>query len=189
MSHVMSSVTALVLIGLIGSAPVDRPSVPIDLQVDLLSKLLRYDRSFAARAGVELKVLVVHTPESAESLRVARRLMSALEALPRLGGVAHREELVAFSGAASLAALARERRAAVVLFTPDLASKAQAIGAAFASCECLTVSASSEGVQAGLVLGFDLVSGKPRMLFNLTQSRKQGSDFRAEVLQLMTVFP
>ena len=39
------------------------------------------------------------------------------------------------------------------------------------------------------MLGFDLVSGKPRMLFNLGQSRRQGADFRAELLQLMTVFP
>ncbi len=49
----MSSVTALVLTGLIGSAPVDQPAVSIDLQVELLSKVLRYDRSIVGRTGAE----------------------------------------------------------------------------------------------------------------------------------------
>lgn len=185
----MSLLTALVLIRLMGTAPSDRAVVPVELQAELLSKVLRYDRAFATRAGAELKVFVVHAPGSAESQRIARALMTALGSLPRLGGVAHREELLAFVDPPALAALVKERRAGLVIFAPGLADQARAIGAAFDGLDCLTVSASPDGVKEGLVLGFDLVSSKPRMLFNLSQSRRQRTEFRAEVLQLMTVFP
>lgn len=183
----VSLVTSMVLVGLMGSGP-PQPVVPLNLQIELLGKVLRYDRSFVERAGTEFTILVVHTPALPDSLRVARQAMAALENQQLMGGVRHRDELVAFSTAAAVARLAKERRAAVILFTPELSSQAAEISTAFDGCDCITVSTTSEGVSSGLVLGFDLVSGKPRMLFNLKQSRKQRSDFRAEVLQLMTVF-
>jgi hypothetical protein len=44
------------------------------------------------------------------------------------------------------------------------------------------------GVEKGFVLGFDLVSGKPRMLLQLTQARKQNTDFKADVVRIMKVY-
>jgi len=43
-------------------------------------------------------------------------------------------------------------------------------------------------VPRGIVLGFDLVGGKPKMLVNLGQARKQHVAFMAEVLKLAKVF-
>jgi hypothetical protein len=43
-------------------------------------------------------------------------------------------------------------------------------------------------VPAGIVLGFDLVSGRPKLVVNLSQARRQHVDFRAEVLKLMKVY-
>ena len=185
----MSSLTGVVLLGLMASAPVDRTVVPVELQVELLAKVLRYDRNFAARSGQQVHVLVVYAPGSPESVRVAREFMTALQGVPLLGGLAHREDLLAFGTAAELAAKVKERHATLVVFAPELAGAAPALAPLLDGCDCLTVSTTPEGVREGLVLGFDLVSGKPRMLFNLTRSRRQNADFRAEVLQLMTVFP
>lgn len=181
--------TALVLLGLMASTPADHAVVPVELQVELLARVLRYDRNFSERVSDEVRVVVVYAPAAAESLHLAQQFLTALQARPRLGGVAHREELVRFSTVEHLAALVKERGAAVVVFAPDLAPRAPDFAVAFAGCDCLTVSSTPEGVREGLVLGFDLVSGKPRMLFNLGQARRQHADFRAEVLQLMTVFP
>lgn len=183
----VAALTSMMLVGLMGSTP-PPPVVPVNLQIELLAKVLRYDRSFVERATPEITILVVHTPALAESLRVARQAISALETQTLMGGFRHRDELVAFSTPEALAALAKERSAAVILFTPELAPRAAEIATAFDGCNCITVSTTPEGVSSGLVLGFDLVSGKPRMLFNLKQSRRQRTDFRAEVLRLMTVF-
>lgn len=185
----MSFLTAMVLLGLTGATPVDSPVVPIELQVELLAKVLRYDRTFSARVGDEVRVLVVHAADAPESTRVGQELVAALRAMPRLGGVAHRETLHAFTTEAALAAVVKEQRIAVVVFAPGFAGKAARLKAVFDGCDCLTVGSTPDGIREGLVLGLDLVSGKPHMLFNLGQSRRQGLDFRAELLQLMTVFP
>ena len=185
----VSAVTTMVLAGLIAAAPGDRLAVPLELQAELLAKVVRYDRNFVHRVGDRARVLVVYAPDSPESERVARMLTSALQAQRSIGGVAHEEELVPFVNVTKLAALARERKAALVVFAPGLAVHASALATAFDGFDGLTVSTTPDGVREGLVLGFDLVSGRPRMLLNLTQSRRQHADFRAEVLQLMTVYP
>lgn len=185
----MSVVTAMVLSGLMAAAPSDRLVVPVELQVDLLAKVLRYDRNFSSRVLDEVRVLVVHEPDDAESTRVAREYVAAIGAEAKLGGVKARAELVPFATEAELVARVKERKASVVVFAPSFASRAASLAAQFEGADCLTVSASPDGVREGLVLGFDLVSGKPRMLLNLSRSRRQGADFRAEVLRLMTVFP
>lgn len=167
----------------------DGLAVPVELQVELLAKVVRYDRNFAARAGSQGRVLIAYAPESPESERVGRQLLAALKSQALIGGVPHQDELVPFVSAERMVALARERKASVVLFAPGLAGHAAALGKAFDGFDGLTVSSTSEGIREGVVLGFDLVSGKPRMLLNLSQARRQHADFRAEVLQLMTVFP
>ena len=187
--RLVSALTTAVLVGLIAAAPGDRLAVPPELLAELVAKVVRYDRNFSARVGAQVRVLVVYSPDSAESERVARLLLSALQAQRYIGGVAHEEALVPFVSTAKLAALARERKAAVVVFAPGLAVHASALGAAFDGFDGLTVSSTPDGVREGLMLGFDLVSGRPRMLLNLTQARRQHADFRAEVLQLMTVYP
>jgi len=48
---------------------------------------------------------------------------------------------------------------------------------------------TGDGVAAGVLLGFELDSGKPRMWLNLQQARRQGADLRAEVIKLMKVVP
>lgn len=179
----------MVLAGLMASAPADSLVVPPELQVELLAKVVRYDRQFTARADDIVQVLVVHAPGSAESTRIGQALLSALAGTPKLGGRAHHDELVSFTTDDALLSTVKAKKAAIVLFAPELAGRATALATLFSGCACLTVSSTPAGVREGLVLGFDLVSGKPRMLFNLGQSRRQGADFKAELLQLMTVFP
>jgi hypothetical protein len=185
----LSSLSASLLLGLLAASPGDRALVPPGLQVDLVAKVLQYDRNFVAREAKPVAVLVVYAPDSPESERVAKQFMTALQALEKFGGAPHTQELVPFANPAALAALVKARAASVVIFAPGLASQAEAVATAFNGLSCLTISSTPEGVREGLVLGFDLVSGRARMLFNLSQSRRQRADFQADVLRLMTVYP
>jgi len=177
----------LALVALLLSAD-EQPVVPVELQAELLSKVLRYDRNFGARAGTDALVLIAHL-DSPGSVSVARQLSLALQRQQALGGVAHHEELVRFSSAEALAAQVKERGAVVVVLAPGLAAQAPEVARALEGSQALTVTTSPDGVREGFVLGFDLVAGRPRMLLNLGRARRQHADFRAEVLQLMTVFP
>jgi hypothetical protein len=59
---------------------------------------------------------------------------------------------------------------------------------ALSGVDVLSVSPVPEYVEQGIVLGFDVVSGKPRLLVNLGQARLQHVALRAEVLKLMKVY-
>jgi hypothetical protein len=54
--------------------------------------------------------------------------------------------------------------------------------------DVLTVSAVPDYVPKGIVLGFDLVGGHPKMLVNLGQATRQHVAFTTDVLRLMRVY-
>ena len=51
----------------------------------------------------------------------------------------------------------------------------------------LSVAADPGEVPKGIVLGFDLVSGKPKIVVHLGQAKKQEVSFKAEFLKLAKV--
>ena len=64
-----------------------------------------------------------------------------------------------------------------------------AISRSLAGTSVLSAAAEARAVELGAVLGFDLVSGKPKLLFSLGQAGRQGVDLSAHVLRLMAVRP
>ena len=162
--------------------------VPADLQAELLAKLVAYDRNFDARAGTTAHVLIVTRPGNARSTLHAAVMKSELSKLERVGGLAHRESTVHFEGAPALAKRCRSERVAVVYLTPGLEDETAEIQKALTGVDVLSVSAVPESVPDGIVLGFELVSGKPKILLNLAQAKRQNVNFKADVLKLMKVY-
>jgi hypothetical protein len=54
--------------------------------------------------------------------------------------------------------------------------------------DVLTMGAVADYVPAGIVFGVDLISGKPKLLVNLTQARRQHVDFGAQLLRLARIY-
>jgi hypothetical protein len=162
--------------------------VPADLQAQLLSKLSAYDRNFAPRAGDLALVLIVVKSNSAKSALSGATIKSAFSQLDRIGGVRHQEQVVTFESAAALASLCRSKRAAVVYVTPGLENDIDAIKSALTGIDVLSVAAVPEYVPRGIVVGFEVISGKPKLSINIAQARQQRVDFKADVLKLMKVY-
>ena len=162
--------------------------MPAALQAQLLSKLSVYDRNFAARAGDVALVLIVVKSGSAKSGLSGATIKAALAQLDRFGGLRHEEPIVQFESAAALASLCRSKRAAVVYVTPGLDSEIDAIKSSLAGVDVLSVAAVPEYVPRGIVVGFEVVSGKPKLSINIAQARQQRVDFKADVLKLMKVY-
>jgi hypothetical protein len=135
-----------------------------------------------------LQLLLVTKPSDAESVRVVTRMQSALHALPQIGGLPHDEQTLNFTTAADLARVCRAQHIAIVFVGPGHGDDLPAIREALNSVDVLSVSPVPEYVERGIVLGFDVVSGKPRLLVNLGQARRQHVALRAEVLKLMKVY-
>jgi hypothetical protein len=164
-------------------------AVPADAQAELLAKLAGFDRNFAARAGSKAQIFLVEMPGNAESARAALEMKAALSRIPKVGDLPHEERIVTYTSASALADLVRAQKAAIVYFGPGFQKEVPAIREAFSAISVLTVGAIPEYVPSGIVLGFDLVSGRPKLLIHVVQARRQSVSFPASVLNLMKVYP
>jgi hypothetical protein len=166
----------------------DEVSVPIGLQAELVAKVAEYDRNFVPRAGDQAHILIVVKQSNADSVHVGAQLEAAFSRLGAIAGLAHDEAVVSFANAADLVAACRSRRAAIVVFGPGFGDDVDAIRGALTGVDILSVSSVPDYVPKGIVLGFDVVSGRPKLLVNLTQAKLQRVDLRSEVLKLMKVY-
>jgi hypothetical protein len=170
-----------------GAARGDEPRVPVRLQAELLAKVAAYDTRFAARARGRALVLIVQVAGLADSERFVASIRAELGMQARIGGVLHMEQVIQFASAAELAKVCRERLPAIVYLSPGLSSAAPAITDALAGLDLLSVSPVPEDIAHGVVLGFEVVSGKPKLLVNLPSARSQNVAFKPELLRLARV--
>lgn len=165
------------------------PALPVALQVELLVKLAGYDKGLRARAGGDVRVLVVTRAGDQDSERLAEQLISSLSRVERIAELPHHESRVSCSVPSELVAICKAQGITIAYLTPELGSDAvAAIGEALDGVNVLTMTSSADLVRRGVVLGFDLVSAKPKLFLNLTQARRQGITMAAEVMKLMTIF-
>jgi hypothetical protein len=166
----------------------DDVAVPVPLQMALLVKVAGYDKNLRARAGDRVHVLLLTKSGSDESARVAAQADKALSSEDAIGGLPHDEFTTGYVDGAALARLCKSRRVSIVYVTTGFAdADVQAIAAALSGGDVLSASAVSSYVQRGVVLGFDLVSGKPKLLVHLGQAKRQHVDLSADVLKLVRV--
>jgi hypothetical protein len=162
--------------------------LPIAIQVELLVKVASYDRNFQQRAGDRAHIFIFTKPGNGDSARVAAQVEAGLARASTIGGLPHDEAVTPYRGAAELADLCRKERAAIVFFGPGFRQDIAGIREALDGVDVLSASAIPEYVEAGIVLGFDVASGRPELLVNLPQARRQKVALRADVLKLMKVF-
>jgi hypothetical protein len=170
-------------------AHAEEAPVPVPLQADLLVKVAAYDRALPARAGDRVHVLLVRRAGNADAERAVSQMRLALGQVDTIAGLAHDEAVVTWSSPSALAAAVKEQRASIVFFPPGFADDVAGIRGALDGADVLTATAVPDYVARGIVLGFDLVSGKPKILVNLEQAKKQHVAFAAELLKLVKVVP
>jgi hypothetical protein len=165
----------------------DEVAVPIALQAELVAKVASYDRNLAARAGDRVHVLIIVNAKNADSNRFAKNMESALGGVDKIGGLPHDEVTAPFLGAKALADTCRSKHIAIVYLAPGLGEEVAGIRAALDGVNVLSVAADATDVPKGIVLGFDLVSGKPKIVVHLGQAKRQDVSFKAELLKLAKV--
>jgi hypothetical protein len=177
----------LALVLFVRPAAAEEVAVPVGLQAELLAKVAGYDKNLPARAGDKVHVLIVTKPGDADSTSVAAHMDRSLRAISEIGGLPHDETTTAYESPEALAKTIRSSRISIVYLTPGFRDDAEAIARALTGVNVLSVGALADYVPKGVVLGFDLVSGKPKMVIHLAQARRQEVAFRAEVLKLAKV--
>jgi hypothetical protein len=179
----------LVLTGVIlwGSARADSASVPLALQVDLSNKVIEYIQDPPLMSLDRIRIGIVIKSSSPESTRAGAELKAAFDRVVTAGGHPHEQSLIEWTSAKVLAEEARRRGFAVLYFTTGLDAEIGPTAAALVGQRILTIGAVDSFVASGILLGFELVSGHPKMVFNLRQARKQQVVVRAAVMKLMRI--
>jgi hypothetical protein len=181
------AIAAFAVVMTAGLARGDEVTVPATLQVQLLGRVVRYERSFAARPTEPAHVLIVVRARSPESLRIASQITSALSQSPQLGGRNVTVGRVDFVSAAALRAEVERSHATIAYLTAGLAGEIEGIAAALSGLSVMTVSAVGGDVDHGAVLGFELASSRPQIAVNLGTASDQGLQFSAQLLRLARV--
>jgi hypothetical protein len=168
------------------SARADELTVPIALQVNLLDRVVRFERSYAGRGDAPALVVVVTKADEAASVRAAALASAAIGQIGSLGARRASVATQTFSSPAALRSASRD--AAIVYLMPGFSrADVTAIAATFAESNVLTVGASNADAENGAALGFELEGSKPRIIVNLRQARAQRLDFSAQFLRLARV--
>jgi hypothetical protein len=164
-------------------------AVPIAIQAKLLVKVAAYDRNLRARAHDKVRVLVLSPKGNIDSSRTAGTFRRHMSDIPHIAGLPHEESTATFSNGATLARKCREERIAIVYLTQGFSDEDIAgIVNALSGTSVLTAGADAGFVPKRIVLGFDTVSGKPKLLFHLSQARAQHVDVSTPVLRLMRLY-
>lgn len=159
--------------------------VPIELQVDLLARVVKFERTFTSNGKAPATVIVVAKPSVTVSTRASAQLTTALK---RAGNLAGRPVTVithSFTKAPALKAVSAG--SAIVYLMPGLSDEVKNISEALSGMRVLVVAASGDDVERGAVLGFDLQSARPRIVVNLPKARAQSLDFNSQLLRLAKV--
>lgn len=161
--------------------------VPIALQVELLARLLWYERELQKSASNEVVALVIERRGDPESTHAAAQLTAQFDRIKALGGKNVSHARVSYESTEQIRKVVEQRRPYLIYLSKNLGGIAQQLAALFQGRALLTVSADASDTSHRAVLGFELESSKPRIVLNLKQARAQNLDFNAQVLRVVRV--
>jgi hypothetical protein len=178
---------AAMLLTPVSSARAEDPAIPLQLQAELTAKLVEYAQSPSTQGLGVMRIGILVRSGSVESQHFGGELKAAFGRMATIAGLPHEEVVITWSNAAALAEEARHRQLFAVYLTPGLRGDVTGVARALEGAAVISVAAIDAYVSNGAILGFELVSGRPRMVLNLTQARRQGIVFRAQVMKLMRI--
>jgi YfiR/HmsC-like len=161
--------------------------VPPRVQAALVGKVVSFDRNFSARVKERVTIAVVSKSSNSDSERATAQMLGAFREVGPIATLPHEELRVPWTDANSLAAFCAERKVAIVYLTPGFDKEAAAIAKALEVSRVLTVAGALSYIKDGLVLSFDLVSGRPKLVVNLASAKRQGIAFDSSFLAIARV--
>jgi hypothetical protein len=183
----MAAVLSVLLVVVpIPTAGADDSAVPVELQVELLARIVRYERSYMAQSASARLLAVVRTND-VDSTRTGSEFIAHVRRQQRVGGRTVTASVHEFTNVRALRDAVARDQVSIVYFAPGLASEMPAIASAFAGRNVITVAATGRDVDRGAVVGFELVSSRPRIAVNLPRARAQRLRFNAQFLRIARV--
>jgi hypothetical protein len=194
--HVTSRVTALLFAALfgIGAAGVtaqDTP-VPVDVQVQIMVKVLNFDRNLPERLSGRLAVGVLYQSRYRTSTNVGSEVCRTLAQLPKQAMGAMESlpvtcVLIDLDQEPDLAEAVKRGRIQVLYVSPMRAYRLEDVVKVSRAAQVTTLTGVPRYVESGLAIGVDMRGDRPEIMINLPASRAEGAELNAQVLKLARV--
>ena len=162
--------------------------VPVTRQSELLVRVAAYDRNLPPRAQGTARVLILTNQDDADSRGQAASMEVALNRAGHIAGLPILVSTAPLTAGDAIAQRCKGEHISILYVTQGLDARVGELVTSLDGGDILSVSALPRYVQQGVVLGFDLVSGNPTLLFHLTRARRQNVAMDPKVVQLMQVF-
>jgi hypothetical protein len=163
-------------------------SVPISLQMELLLKVASYDKNLKQRARERVRVAVLIRQDDPDSGRSAAQALKALAEADDVDGMPLDRLSTPYRDATALARFINEGNVAILYVTPGFSEgDIEAMARALDGVSVLSAGALAKYTALGMVLGFDLAGGKPKLIVNLGSAKRQNVELSSSVLKLVRV--
>src|SRR5579859_21180 len=140
----------------------DEPALPAKIQALLISKFAAYDRTLPGLRDGKIVVGILTHDDDAESAKMGAQVEEELESTRTIAELPHLEVAVAWTTPTALVQVCRANNVSILYVAPGFESDIAAITSALGNAPILTVGANAAYVPKGVVLGFDMVSGRPK---------------------------
>ncbi|MCE5270935.1 YfiR family protein [bacterium] len=168
--------------------PAQDMPVPVDLQLNLLLKVITFNRNLASRGGDSLRLGIVYQEPFRNSLLVCEQIERVYRSLgtPLVKGLPlalapidiYREKL---DEAVS------QRGVDILYVAPLRAFDIRTIGELCRSRGIVSVTGVPEYCGQGLAVGIGQNRDRPEILINIRAAREDGADFSSQLLKLARV--
>lgn len=182
-------VGCLIIIWVLGSRFVLAEDVvaPVDLQLNLLSKIVTYDRNFE-RHGLDVVVGVVYQKRFRTSLEMKDQVLEAAKKIDLKMLNEKPCRLVTIDVESQKLETAVEQDSVDILILTQLrAFDLKDVTSLCREREITSFSLLSKDVHQGVALGVGIKGERPEILINNSAARAEGADFSSNLLKLSTI--
>ena len=171
-----------------GASAAQQMEVPVDVQVPLFLRILRYERNLESRAVDDLVIGVLYQERFRESLNTKDSFLRSLRDARRdLGGIDLRHVAIDLEQEDDLRS-ALEREQIDVLYVTALRAVPMAtVTEATRAHRTLTLSGVPAYVRQGLAVGIAERRSRPSILINLEAANAENARFSAQLLNVAQV--
>lgn len=164
-------------------------TAPLELQYQLLLKILTFDRNLKKRAGNEIVLGIAYESGYQESLKAKDELLKAASELgnQKVGDLPVRFVPIAVKEEGGLAAQLRQEHINILYVAPMRNLDVGVFAAVCQAMGIMSLTGVPSYIERGISFGFDLQGGKLGIIVNLPSAKAEGTDFSSKLLHLVRV--
>jgi hypothetical protein len=184
--------TVLLLLGLCSGAATlclsQEMATPPKLQFKLLSRILTFDRSINTQRGNVLVIGILYQGGVVSSVDAGTEFLDeALHYDSSATGLSIRCVGIDVGTVRDIAAAIRKESVDLLYVTPLRSIDIGTIGEVSARLKILTFTGVPEYTETGVAVGLDLKGGRPEIIINLPQAKREGADFDSQFLKVARI--